>query len=88
MREDFKLSRIEVLDDDMVRVLRSQTPEERIAMVFDANRTMRLLLASHFHEQHPEWDQSQIAAAVARRLLGEEIWQTLPAHYRQEKTVN
>ena len=71
MREDFKLSRIEVLDDDMVRVLQSKTPEERIAMVFDANRTMRLMLESHFRECHPEWDGSQIAAAVARRLLGE-----------------
>lgn len=71
MREDFKLSRIEVLDDDMVRVLQSKTPEERIAMVFDANRTMRLMLESHFRERHPEWDQSQITSAVARRLLGE-----------------
>ena len=85
MREDFKLSRIEVLDDDMVRVLQSKTPEERIAMVFDANRTMRLMLEAHFRETHPDWDQSQIAAAIARRLLGEEIWQTLPAHLRQEK---
>ncbi len=71
MREDFQLSRIEVLDDDMVRVLQSKTPEERIAMVFDANRTMRSMLAAHFRERHPEWDQTQITAAVARRLLGE-----------------
>jgi hypothetical protein len=71
MRDDFKLSRIEVLDDDMVRVLQSKTPEERIAMVFDANRTMRLILESHFRERHPEWDQSQITVAVARSLLGE-----------------
>jgi len=69
MREDFNPSRIEVLDDDMVRVLQSKTPQERIAMVFDANRTMRLMLEAHFRERHPEWDQSQIAAAIAQRLL-------------------
>ena len=71
MRDKFEPSRIEVLDDDMVRVLQSKTPEERIAMVFDANRTMRLMLEAHFHELHPDWDRTQITAAVARRLLGE-----------------
>ena len=71
MHENFNPSRIEVLDADMVRVLKSKTPEERMAMVFEANRTLRLMLESHFRERHPEWDQPQIDAAVARRLLGE-----------------
>lgn len=71
MLNKFDPHRIEVLDDDMVQVLKSKTPVERVAMVLDANRTMRLMLESHFRERHPEWDQPQIAAAVARRLLGE-----------------
>jgi len=71
MRDRFDVNRIEVLDDEMVRVLRSKTPVERIAMVLDANRTMRLMLESHFRERHPDWDQSQIADAIARRLLDE-----------------
>ena len=64
-------NRIEVLDDDMVEVLRKKTPIERVAMVLDANRTMRLMLEAYFRERHPEWDDDQIDAAVARRLLGD-----------------
>ena len=64
-------SRIEVLDDDMVEVLRKKTPVERVAMVLDANRTMRLMLQAHFQERHPEWTDDQIAVAVARRILGD-----------------
>lgn len=64
-------SRIEVIDDDMAEVLRRKTPLERVAMVFDAHKTMRLLLEAHFRDRHPDWDDQQIAAAIARRLLGE-----------------
>jgi hypothetical protein len=64
-------SRIEVLGDDMVEVLRKKTPVERVAMVLDANRTMRLMLEAHFRERHPEWSDNQIAAAIAGRLLGD-----------------
>jgi len=64
-------SRIEVLDDEMVEVLRKKTPVERVAMVLDANRTMRQMLEAHFRERHPEWGDDEIAAAVARRLLGD-----------------
>ena len=69
MHENFNPSRIEVMDADMVRIMKSKTPEERLAMVFDANRTVRLVLEAHFRDRHPEWDQSQIAAAVAQRIL-------------------
>ena len=64
-------SRIEVLDDDMVEVLRQKTPAERVEMVFDANRTMRLILEGHFRDRHPDWESDRIHAAIARRLLGD-----------------
>ncbi len=71
MRDVLDPSRIEMIDDDMAEVLRRKTPLERVAMVFDANKTMRLLLEAHFRDRHPDWDDQQIAAAIARRLLGE-----------------
>ena len=58
---------IEVLDDAMVAVLRAKTPAERVAMVFDAELTMRLMLQSHLHWQHPRWNPEQIATEIARR---------------------
>ena len=36
--------RIEVLDEAVVEVLRAKTVAERVAMAFDAERTMRLML--------------------------------------------
>ena len=63
-------SRIELLDEDMVRVLKGKSPEERIAIVLDANRTMRLMLQAHLRESHPDWTENQIAVGISRRLLG------------------
>jgi hypothetical protein len=71
MPDRLDANRIEVLDDDMVEVLKRKTPVERVAMVLDANQTMRLMLQAHFRERHPKWDDDQIAVAVARRLLGD-----------------
>lgn len=63
--------RIEVLDPVMVEVLRTKTPAEKVAMIGEANRTMRLLLEAHFRSNHPDWDDAQISAAIARRMLRE-----------------
>jgi len=60
--------RIEILDPAMVEVLRAKTPAERVAMVFDANRTMREMLLAHLREQHPDWDQERVDREIARRM--------------------
>ncbi|MBL7133787.1 MAG: hypothetical protein ISS78_06795 [Phycisphaerae bacterium] len=64
---------IEVVDDAVAEVLRRKTPAERIAMVFDANDTMRLIIAGGLRTQHPEWSDDDIAAEVAGRMLGGEL---------------
>jgi hypothetical protein len=61
--------RIEILDEAVVEVLRAKTVAERLAMAFDAERTMRLMLEAHLRSQHPDWDDSQIAGEIARRRL-------------------
>ena len=71
MGDHFDLRRMEVLDDEMVAVLRNKIAVERVAMVFDANRTMRLILEGHFRDRQPDWDDHRIQAAIARRLLGD-----------------
>jgi len=58
---------IELLDDAMVEVLRRKTPTERVAMVFDAERTMRLMLEAYLHWRHPDWDAHQVAQEIGRR---------------------
>jgi hypothetical protein len=60
---------VELLDDAMVEVLRGKTKAERLAMVFAANRTMRLRLEGHLRSVHPDWDTKDIMWEIARRWL-------------------
>ena len=60
---------IELLDDAMVEVLRRKTPAERVAMVFDAQRTLSLMLQTKLRAEHPEWTAEQINQEIARRRL-------------------
>ena len=59
---------IELLDDAVVEVLRHKTPAERVAMIFAANRTMRLRLEGHFRTRHPDWDNQTVMQEIARRM--------------------
>jgi hypothetical protein len=59
---------IELLDEAIVQVLRRKTPVERMAMVFAANRTMRLRLEGHLRTRHPDWDDQAIMQEIARRM--------------------
>ena len=58
---------VEILDEAIVAVLRKKTPAERLAMAFDAERTMLLLLEAHLRWRHPDWDAQQVAREIARR---------------------
>jgi len=61
--------RIERLDPKVVEILRRTSPQERWEMAFRAHEQARSMLACHFRELHPAWDDDQINAAVAQRLL-------------------
>ena len=60
---------IEVVDPFVAECLRQRTFAERMEMVFEANRTMRLLIAGRLKTDHPDWTDQQIQAEVARRML-------------------
>ena len=59
---------IEILDESIVEVLRRKTPTERVAMIFAANRTMRLRLEGHLRTRHPDWDNQTVMQEIARRM--------------------
>ena len=59
--------RIEVLDEAIVEVLRAKTLAERVAMVFEAERTMRLMLETQIRSGHPDWSDDQVTREIARR---------------------
>jgi hypothetical protein len=59
---------IEVVDDDVAAVLRRKTPVQRLAMVFAANRTMRLRLTAALRAWHPDGSNEAVRREVARRM--------------------
>jgi hypothetical protein len=59
---------VELLDDDIVDVLKHKTAAERIAMVFDAERTIRLMLQADIAWRHPDWTYRRVSDEVARRF--------------------
>lgn len=59
---------IEVLDDDMARVLRAKTGAERLAIGFAMFSSARRMLISHLKDQHPDWGEDEIRREAARRL--------------------
>ena len=61
---------IEVIDDTMAQVLRGKQPWERVAMVGQANRTVRQLMAGGIRSRNPDWTDDQVRREVARRMLG------------------
>jgi hypothetical protein len=62
--------RIEVLDQQIVDVLRAKRPSERVAMGLACNRTARLLIEGHLRTHHASWPSEQIRAEIARRMCG------------------
>jgi len=59
---------VELLDEAVVEVLRRKTPVERVAMIFAANRAMRLRLEGHLRSCHPDWDDQTVMQEIARRM--------------------
>ena len=59
---------MELLDEAVVEVLRRKTPVERVAMIFAANRAMRLRLEGHLRSCHPDWDDQTVMQEIARRM--------------------
>jgi hypothetical protein len=70
MKQGIPPSTIEVVDDSLADALKSKSPAERISIVAAANRTARILAEAGARFQHPDWDDSQIQAEVARRVAG------------------
>jgi Rv0078B-related antitoxin len=60
--------RYEMVDDVMVEVLRTKTPDEKLAMADSMWRMARDLIRDKLRQDHPDWSEDQIARETARRL--------------------
>ena len=59
---------IEVLEDEMVEVLKAKTPQERLKMAFDMWKMVRRQLECYLETTHKEWSKEKIQKEVARRM--------------------
>jgi hypothetical protein len=66
LRLDF--GQIEVLDDEMAEVLRRKTEAERLQIANAMWESARKILLGVVRDEHPDWPEQQVQAAVARRL--------------------
>lgn len=59
---------IELIDDQMVDVLRRKTGAERLRIASGMYASARRMLMSHLRAENPDWRQDQIVREAARRL--------------------
>lgn len=71
MRDSLDPRRIEVVAPAIAAILRRKTITERVAMILEANATMRQLIEAPLRAGHPEWNEEQIGREVARRMSRE-----------------
>ncbi len=71
MQERSFPKKLEAMDDATADMLRKKTPAERLAMVSDANDTLRILVAAGVRWQHPDWDEAQVQKEMVRRMTRE-----------------
>jgi hypothetical protein len=61
--------RIELLDPEVVAMLKAKLPVEKLGMAFEIQKLARRVLFSRIRSQHPEWTPSEIDKAVAQRMI-------------------
>jgi hypothetical protein len=59
---------IEVIDDDMARIIRAKTGAERLRMASMMYANARRMLLSHLRAEHADWGEHRIQQEAARRL--------------------
>lgn len=60
--------RIELLDPEVVALLKTKSPAEKLAMASELQKFARRVLFSRICSQHPDWSPAQIEDAVAKRM--------------------
>jgi hypothetical protein len=61
-------ARIEVIDDEMARVIRAKTGTERLRIASGMYASARRMLMSYLRAEHSDWDEERIGREAARRL--------------------
>lgn len=61
-------ARYEIVDPQMVEILRAKSIEQKLAIADGMWRMARELILSSLRMDHPDWSAEQLAREAARRL--------------------
>ncbi len=59
---------VEIVDEDVARILRSKTGAERLSIAFGLYTSARRMLTSMLRADHSDWSEQQVREEVVRRL--------------------
>ena len=59
---------VEIVDEDVARILRTKTGAERLRIAFGMWASARRMLKSMLTADHPDWSEEQVREEVGRRL--------------------
>jgi hypothetical protein len=59
---------VEVIDDDMAKVIRAKTGIERLKIASGMYACARKLIIAYLRSEHPDWDEQQVSREASRRL--------------------
>jgi hypothetical protein len=65
---DVDIRNIEVLDDKMIEVLKTKTPQQRLAIAFGMWSTANKQLTRYLRGRYPDWDEKKIHQEAVKRL--------------------
>ena len=65
---DIDIRNIEVLDDRMIEVLKTKTPQQRLAIAFGMWSSAKKQLTSYLRGRYLDWDEKKIHQEVVKRL--------------------
>ncbi len=59
---------VEIVDEDVARILRTKTGAERLRIAFGMYASTHRMLTNLLTADHPDWSREQIREEVGRRL--------------------
>lgn len=59
---------VEVLDKEMIKVLKNKTGKERLEIAFNMWKFAKTLITNRVKEQYPDFSSEEVSREVARRM--------------------
>jgi hypothetical protein len=60
--------RFEIIDEEMARILRLKTPQQRLEMAESMSRMVRDQIRAKLKQDHPEWSDEAVSRETAKRF--------------------